>query len=204
MPTKVEIVDDHLLFAEALRKVIEEIPGYEVVGIAVTGPQAISLTREKKPELILLDYHLPGFTADDLLPRLRDASPESRVIVLTSDTSQATLARSVRAGVVGYVTKDESFDEVVRALQAVSKGQSGLTEGQLGAAGAGTGDGDLTARELEIIELVAKGADTQAIADALVISRNTVRSHLDNIFAKLGAHSKLEAVTIAKARGLVR
>ena len=116
--TKVEIVDDHFLFADALGSVIRQLPEYEVVGIAQSGAQAISIARTTQPEVILLDYHLPGYDAADLIPRLRSLSPGCRVVVLTSDTSDATLARGLRAGVEGYLTKERALDDVLDAAAA--------------------------------------------------------------------------------------
>src|SRR6266508_5379721 len=103
MTTKVEIVDDHFLFADALGSVIRGLDGYEVAGIAQSGAQAISIARTTRPDVILLDYHLPGYDAADLIPRLRALAPGVRIVVLTSDTSDATLVRGLRAGVEGYI-----------------------------------------------------------------------------------------------------
>ena len=204
MPTKVQIVDDHFLFAEALGSVIRDFPEYDLVGIAVTGPQAVSMTQEKQPEVILLDYHMPGYTADQLMPRLRNASPGARVIVLTSDTSEASLVKGIQAGVAGFLTKDRALDDVVQALRAVASGQNILTDEQMAKVPRADAAGEqLTMREVEILRMLARGRDTQSIADELTISSNTVRTHLQNSFSKLGAHSKLEAVSIAGRRGLL-
>lgn len=203
--TRVQIVDDHFLFAEALGSVIRDLPNYDLVGIAVTGPQAISMAQEKQPEVILLDYHLPGYTADQLIPRFRSVSPSSRVVILTSDMSAASLASGIRAGVSGYLTKDRALDDVLQTLKKVSAGQSLLTDEQLAQAAPAPGEGEqVTQREVEILRLLAEGKDMLAIAEALTISANTVRTHLQNVFAKLGAHSKLEAVVIARSRGVIR
>lgn len=204
MPTRVQIVDDHFLFAEALGSVIRDLPEYDLVGIAVTGPQAVSMSQDKQPDVILLDYHLPGYSADQLIPRLRNASPRSRVIILTSDTSEASLVKGIQAGVSGFLTKDRALDDVVQALRLVASGESILTDDQISKIPQGEVEGEqLTQREIEILRLLARGRDTQAIADELTISSNTVRTHLQNIFGKLGAHSKLEAVSMANRRGLL-
>ena len=128
------------------------------------------------------------------------------MIILTSDTSDASLVRGLQAGVVGYLTKDKALDDVVQALRLVAAGDTILTEEQLAMVAkvtqAAQGEA-LTPREIEILRLLARGRQTVAIAKELTISGNTVRTHLQNIFAKLGAHSKLEAVTIANHRGLL-
>jgi DNA-binding NarL/FixJ family response regulator len=204
VPIRVQIVDDHFLFAEALGSVIRDLPEYDLVGIAVTGPQAVSMSQEKQPEVILLDYHLPGYSADQLIPRLRNASPRSRVIILTSDTSEASLVKGIQAGVSGFLTKDRALDDVVQALRLVASGSNVLTHDQISKVPQGDVEGEqLTLREVEILRLLSRGRDTQSIADELTISGNTVRTHLQNIFGKLGAHSKLEAVSMANRRGLL-
>lgn len=204
MPTRVQIVDDHFLFAEALGSVIRDLPEYDLVGIAVTGPQAVSMSQDKQPEVILLDYHLPGYSADQLIPRLRNASPRSRVIILTSDTSEASLVKGIQAGVSGFLTKDRALDDVVQALRLVASGSNVLTNDQISKVPQRDVEGEqLTLREVEILRLLSRGRDTQSIADELTISSNTVRTHLQNIFGKLGAHSKLEAVSMASRRGLL-
>lgn len=209
MATTVEIVDDHFLFAEALGSVLRELPEYDLVGIAVTGPQAVSIAQDKQPEVILLDYHLPGYTADQLIVRLRHASPRSRVIIVTSDVSEASLVKGIQAGAFGYLTKDRALDDVVQALRMVAGGENILSADQLSTLPRSTlppegADGEtLTVREVEILRLLARGRDMQVIADSLTISANTVRTHLQNIYAKLGVHSKLEAVVLANERGLL-
>jgi two-component system NarL family response regulator len=205
MTTKVEIVDDHFLFADALGSVIRQLPDHEVF-VAGSGAQAVSIARTAQPDVILLDYHLPGYDAAELIPRLRSLSPEARIVILTSDTSDATLVRGLRAGVEGYLTKERALDDVLEALRRVTAGERYLTDEQeartRALSGEGTGDA-LTERELEILGLLAQGKESQAIADELTISANTVRTHLQNIFSKLGVHSKLEAVATANARGLL-
>ena len=162
------------------------------------------MTQEKQPDVILLDDHQPGYSADQLMPRLRNASPGSRVIILTSDTSEASLVKGIQAGVSGFLTKDRALDDVVQALRSVASGKSILTDDQLAKVPRAFADAEqLTIREVEILRLLARGRDTQAIADELTISSNTVRTHLQNTFSKLGAHSKLEAVSIAGRRGLL-
>jgi two-component system, NarL family, response regulator len=206
MTTRVEIVDDHFLFADALGSVIRGLEGYEVAGIAQSGAQAISIARTAQPDVILLDYHLPGYDAADLIPRLRQLRPGVRIIVLTSDTSEGTLVRGLRAGVEGYITKERALDDVLEAMRTVAAGGRYLTDEQMARSQVASGEASgeaLTERELGILRLLAQGKDNQAIADQLTISTNTVRTHLQNIFSKLGVHSKLEAVTTANARGLL-
>lgn len=207
MTVRILVVDDHFLFADALGSVIRSLDGFEVAGIAQSGAQAISLARTSRPDVILLDHHLPGYDAAELIPRLRSLAPGVRIVILTSDTSDATLVKDLRTGVEGYLTKERALDDVLEALRAVAAGGRYLSDEQIARAQAVTGEGTggaLTERELGILRLLAQGKDAQSIADELTISANTVRTHLQNIFSKLGAHSKLEAVATATARGLLR
>ena len=205
-PIKVEIVEDHFMFAEAIASVIREAGGYEVVGIAVTGPQALAMAQEKRPDVVLLDYHLPGYTGEQLIERIRAVHPAARIVVLTSDTSEASLAKAIPAGAMGYLTKDKALDDILSTVQMVAEGRSALTEEQKSVSARRTGGEaeTLTPREIEIIRLLARGKDTGAIATELSISANTVRTHVQNAFAKLGAHSALEAVAMATDRRLVK
>jgi DNA-binding NarL/FixJ family response regulator len=163
------------------------------------------MAQEKQPDVILLDFHLPGYSADVLAPRLRSMARDAKIIILTSDQTQASMVKGVQAGASGYLTKDRALDDVIRALDDVSAGGVVLTREQVEMARKGeVAPGEaLTQREIEILRLLQRGRDTIAIADALTISANTVRTHLQNLFTKLGAHSKLEAVAFAKERGVL-
>ncbi|HET8568868.1 MAG TPA: response regulator transcription factor [Candidatus Limnocylindria bacterium] len=127
---KVQVVDDHFLFAQSLGSVIKDMERYELVGIAVTGPQALAMAGEERPDVILMDYHLPGYSADMLIPRLLTAAPGTRVVVLTSDTTDTALVNAVRAGAAGFLTKDKAIDDVVDAIGVVARGGTLLTERQ--------------------------------------------------------------------------
>lgn len=193
MSPSVAIVDDHFLFAEALAGAVREVGGYEVAGIAVTGAQALSLCRERQPDVVLLDLHLPGYKGEELIERVRSAAPRAKVIVVTSDTTEASLARAMQAGASVYITKDRAIDDVVRALRdatmdlAPREARPALSE-----------------RELEILRLLDSGKDPKTIATELGLSVHTVRTHLQNAFGKLGARSQIEALSLARQRSLLR
>ena len=173
MTTRVQIVDDHFLFAEALGSVIRELPEFDLVGIAMTGPQALSMAQDKQPQLVLLDFHLPGYRADTLAARLRQVAPGARIIILTSDTTELSMVKGVQAGADGYLTKDRALDDVVQMLTEVSQGRSGLMPQQVAAGAAATTEGEvLTGREVEILRMLGEGRDNLALADALGISSN--------------------------------
>lgn len=210
---RVLIVDDHKIFAEAFASTLSGRPGFEVAGVAITGPQAVGIAKESQPDVVLLDFHLPGYSGEEAIARLREVAPSTKILVLTSDTSDATWARSVRAGAVGCVTKERSLDEIVNGIEAAHEGRPLIEASRLRVVLDGlsapprptseTGE-QLTEREVEILLLLADGKDNQTIADVLIISPNTVRTHLQNMFSKMGVHSKLEAVTLAAKTGLLR
>jgi len=134
-PTTVEIVDDHALFANTMSEVVRTLPGYRVVGVANTGARAIEVAREQQPDVILLDFHLPGYGADELIPRIVEVSPASAIVILTSDLSESTLVKGVQAGAIGYLTKDTVLDDLERALRTAARREIALTDEQLRKAG---------------------------------------------------------------------
>ena len=192
MSSKVAIVDDHFLFAEALAGAVKEIGDHEVAGIAVTGAQAVSLARDKQPDIVLLDYHLPGYKGSELIERIKAVAPKARIIVVTSDTTEASLSSAMAAGASAYITKDRAIDDVVQALRDA-----------VGGGDVSAGDRILTQRETEVLRLVAKGRDATAIAADLGLSVHTVRTHLQNTLEKLGVHSQIEALASARERGII-
>lgn len=124
------VVDDHFLFAQSVGDLLGSNAGYEVIGVGVSGAQALALAAAEQPDMILLDYHLPGYTADTLIPRLLKASPASKIVVLTSDTRDTTLASALRAGALACLTKDRAYEEVLDVISrfAGSTGASAAPE----------------------------------------------------------------------------
>lgn len=163
----------------------------------MTGAQAVSLAREKRPDVVLLDYHLPGYEGEELITRVRGASPRSRIIVVTSDTTEASMAKALAAGATSYVTKDLAIEDVVQAVRAACESLKAQAPDE-------AAEGGLTPREVSILSLLASGKDVQRIAGDLGVSAHTVRTHLQNAYTKLGAHSQLEALAIARRRDLIR
>lgn len=213
MSIRVLVVDDHQVFTEALADTLRRMADLEVAGVALSGPQAVGIAREAQPDVVILDFHLPGYGGEEAIARLREAAPNAKILVLTSDTSDETWARSVRAGAAGCLTKERALGEIEDAVRAAHEGRPLISADRLRAvltsletqARPATETGELlTEREVEILLLLADGKDNQAIADGLFISPNTVRTHLQNIFSKMGVHSKLEAVTLAAKTGLLR
>ena len=207
-PLRVLIVDDERLFAELMRVALAAAPDIEVCGVVHDMATAVSSVSELRPGVVLSDYHLPDGTGADVARQLRRAAPQVSVLVLTGDPSATVLAEVARSGAVGHLTKSRSFDEVVQAVRAAASGEilfapSELQRLLLTEREDRQLEEPLTARELEVLRLLASGVSTTVGAEMLGISPATLRAHVQAILRKLGAHSRLEAVAEGARLGLV-
>jgi len=206
---KVLIVDDQQLFAEALAATLRE-EGSEVVGIAASGEHAIALTDEKHPDVVLMDVDLPDRDGLSVGRDLIERYPDVRVLALTALDDPRLAREALRAGFHGFLTKDQHVREFMNSIRTVLDGQVVMPR-RLARRAAGHEHGDgvallvdqLTYRERDVLALIARGATSDEIAEELSISRNTVRTHVQNILAKLQVHSRLEAAAFAVRHGLV-
>jgi DNA-binding NarL/FixJ family response regulator len=213
MEHTVLIVDDHPLTRSALVTLLRG-SGFDVVGEAEDGEQAIDLARELQPELVLLDLSMPGLDGLHALPRLRESSPSTEVVVLTASGTEDNLLDAIRAGAAGYLLKSEPPDRIVDFLRGVARGEAALSgevarrlleqvrEGghRNGAVPEAIADA-LSARELEVLLLLDEHLGTDDIARRLFISEHTVRSHVKSLLHKLNVSSRREALeALALAR----
>lgn len=214
-PIRVLVVDDQYAFTDMLRVVLELEPDINVVGTALTGDEGLQMALDTHPDVALVDYHMPNMTGLEVIKELRSAGEQAKVIVLTGDTDEAVMAEAIAEGAVGYITKHQAIREVVAAVRRASEGEpvippfmiprilSHFHRQQQQEQQAQALREKLSAREIEILEQLAGGADNKAIGEALVISPNTVRTHIQNILTKMGVHSKLEATTLALKVGVI-
>ncbi|WP_344068741.1 response regulator transcription factor [Streptomyces crystallinus] len=191
------------------------LPGVEVVGAARDGEEAVALVAEVGPDVVLMDLRMPRCDGAEATRRIRAAYPGTQVVILTTYADDDSLFPALRAGARGYLTKDAGGDEIVRAIQDVLAGQAGLapsvqrrllervTAPPPPAAPAVLPDG-LTGREGEVLGLVAEGLSNPEISRALHISTATVKTHINNIFAKTGARDRAQAVRYAYQHNLAR
>jgi DNA-binding NarL/FixJ family response regulator len=211
MSASVLIVDDHPLTRGALGSLLRG-NGFEVVGEAADGREAISWARDLQPDLVLLDLSMPELDGIDALPELRAAAPACEVVVLTASGSEDNLLACIRAGAAGYLLKSEPPDRIVGFLRGVANGEAALSgavarrllervrEG--GSHDHGVPDSiahALSARELEVLLLLDDHLGTDQIAKRLFISEHTVRSHVKNLLAKLKVSSRREALELLHA-----
>jgi DNA-binding NarL/FixJ family response regulator len=206
--TRVLIVDDERLFAELLRVALRSADGIEVIDVVHDVQTAVRRMTEARPDVVLADYHLPDGTGSDIARTVRATLPETSVLILTGDPSVSVLSDVARSGAVGHLTKDRPFDEVVEGVRAAALGEilfapSELQRLLLERESRPRPLEPLTARELEVLQLLAEGASTTQASDQLGISTATLRAHVQAILRKLGAHSRLEAVAEAARLGVI-
>jgi DNA-binding NarL/FixJ family response regulator len=203
---RVLVVDDHQMFAESLVRLLGDEAGVHVLGIATTLADARRAVGRERPDVILLDHHLPDGRGVAAVSDLRAAAPGARVVLLTGDADDEVLADALAAG-CSFVTKDMASTELVRALRAAQDGETVVSASVRSTARgpdhAALGRAALTRRELDVLRLAVEGLTNAAIAERLSLSVNTVRNHMQNTITKLGAHSKLEATAIAVRTGIV-
>lgn len=204
----VVLIEDERLLADALATALPEQDGFRILGIAGTLAAGVELVRAQQPDLVVADYRLPDGDVVDHLPHLLEAAPRCRVLVYTGWADESGLVRALDAGAGGYVEKSASMGQFADAARRVVGGELVVAPRLLPALTRRALDRrspqELTARELEVLELIAAGRNTGEIADQLFLARNTVRNNIARILAKLGARSRLEAVRLAVARGLIR
>jgi DNA-binding NarL/FixJ family response regulator len=204
MTARVLIVDDHPLTRDALGRLLAA-HGFEVAGEAGGGEDAVELARELAPDLVLLDLSMPGLGGLEALPRLREAAPGCEVVVLTASENEESLLAAVRSGAAGYVLKSEPPERIVEFLRGVVRGEAALsgpvarTLLEQVRTGSGPAVPDdvaraLSARELEVLLLLDRHLGTDEIAERLLISEHTVRSHVKSLLARLGVSSRREAL----------
>ena len=208
---RVLVVDDHPLYREGLATAIDTMPGKEVVGEAADGQQAVEAVDRLRPDVVVMDLHMPGVNGIEATRRLTARQPEVAVLALTMLEGDDSVFSALRAGARGYLLKGAGREEITSAVAAADRGEvvfsAGIASRVLGFF-AGPRDAgpkpfaELTDREREILDLVARGLTNPAIARRLFLSEKTVRNHVSNVFAKLHVAGRAEAVAKARDAGL--
>jgi DNA-binding NarL/FixJ family response regulator len=206
-PIRVLIADDHEVVRMGIAKLIENRPDMEVVGLARDGAEAIALSDEHAPDVVLMDLVMPGIDGIEATRRIAGAADGPRVVVLTSFADRQHISEALDSGAVGYLLKDSASDELVSGIRAAAAGESPLTPRVAltvvrelrGSAPTEA----LSDREREVLALVGAGVANKQIALRLGISPKTVKSHLSHIFRRIGVRDRLEAAMWARRHGLV-
>jgi DNA-binding NarL/FixJ family response regulator len=205
-PITLLIVDDHPVVRDGLRGMFQSAPGFRVLGEAPNGVEAVSLAAALDPDVILMDLRMPGGGGVDAIRELARTGARAKVLVLTTyDTDSDTLP-AIEAGATGYLLKDAPRDELFSGVRAAAEGRTVLSPAvasRLVSAVRAPGNEPLSAREREVLALVARGTPNREIARELFISEATVKTHLTHLYAKLGVNDRAAAVATAYQRGIL-
>ena len=199
---RVMIVDDHPLMREALRDAVD-VDGFIIAGEAEDGLQALERVKTICPDLVLMDLFLPGMDGIDTMRKILDSQPDIKFIIITSSNQDEYVLRAIRAGAWGYITKDATREHILECMRQVSLGRRYIPA-EISGKMAGTIFYEnemmqlLSAREIEILELIAVGSPTQKIAQKLVLSESTVRAHIFHILRKLDLKNRSQLVIFAQ------
>ena len=211
-PVRVLIVDDHPMWRDGVRSDLESSGGVEVVGEASDGGEAIEVSREVMPDVILMDLQLPQVSGVDATRAIIEDTPHIKILVLSASAEEADVLEAVKAGASGYLLKSSSSSDLVDAVQRVRAGEPVFTPSLAGLvlsefrriATTDPSEPELTARENEVLKLVAKGYTYKEIGEKLFISTKTVQNHVQNILTKLQLKKRYELMRYAIQKGLDR
>jgi len=213
MKKRLMIVDDHEVVRMGLRAALEVEPDFMVVAEAATGMEAVEKARVHRPEIVLMDVRMDGMDGIEACREVRSELPETKVLMLTSYAEEETVVAALLAGAAGYVLKNVARPRLLEALRSVARGESlldskvtkAVVEKLVAGKPAQADDvGELTAREREVLVLIAEGATNKEIAARLVVSENTARNHVSHILSKLGFSRRSEAAAYAAKKGLLK
>ncbi len=207
---RIIIADDHRIMREGVQMLLADYEGIEVVGEAENGESLLQLLETVEVDAVLMDLEMPGLGGLDALTHLGSRFPEVAVVILSMHDRPDFVRQAITRGARGYLLKSASREEVIRALETVVAGGSYVQQELVAPLVAGIGEEAvepsefrLTDRELQVLELMALGRDTQAIASDMGVAEATVRTHVKNLFGRLGVHSRAEAVAVGLREGLI-
>ena len=204
-PSQIRVlsVDDHALIREGIAALIANQKDIRLVAEACNGREAIEQFRSHRPDVTLMDLQMPEMNGIDALIAIRNEFPDARIIVLTTYAGDALCQRAMKAGAHAYILKGNVRDDLFDTIRAVRAGRKILHAEVAAELATHAGDDALSAREIEVLSLIAAGNSNKLIAEQLAISEDTVKGHVKNILSKLSANDRTHAVTVALKRGII-
>ena len=200
---RILIAEDHLIARVGVKTILNTQPDMNVVAEAANGAQAVELHRQHRPDITLMDMRMPGTSGLEAIVAIKAELPQARIIALSTYSGDEDIRRALNAGVRAYLTKDVLHDELIRAIHAVHAGETYLPPSIAAALEASSLSASLSARELEVLELIVKGHGNKQIAYALGIAEHTVKNHVKSILSKLAVEDRTQAATAAIQRGII-
>ena len=200
---RILVAEDHLVARVGVSTIVNMQPDMTVVAEASNGQQAVELFRKHRPDVTLLDLRMPGMGGVEAAAAIRAEFPTARMIALTTYGGDEDIRRALAAGVLAYLTKDVLHDELLKAIRAVHEGHTYLPAAVAAALAAQLPRPDLSAREVQVLELIVQGLPNKQIAYTLNIAEHTVKNHVKNILSKLGVQDRTQAATAAIQRGII-
>ena len=200
---RILVAEDHLAARVGVSTIVNMQPDMTVVAEASNGQQAVELFRKHRPDVTLLDLRMPGMGGVEAAAAIRAEFPTARMIALTTYGGDEDIRRALAAGVLAYLTKDVLHDELLKAIRAVNEGHTYLPAVVAAALAAQLPRPDLSAREVQVLELIVQGLPNKQIAYTLNIAEHTVKNHVKNILSKLGVQDRTQAATAAIQRGII-
>jgi len=196
-------VDDHALLREGIAALVNAEPDMELVAEASDGEEAIKQFRRHRPDVTLMDLQMPSMNGSEAIGRIRNEFPNAKIIVLSTYSGDVHVLRAIKAGARGYIVKGHVHRELLDAIRSVHAGHKRIPPEIAAELAEHAADDALTAREIDVLRLIAAGNANKQIADKLSIEETTVKSHISNILSKLGANDRTHAVTIGLQRGII-
>ena len=200
---RVLAVDDHALLRQGIASLVNAEPDMELIAQAATGREAIEQFRRHRPDVTLMDLQMPNMSGIEAMIGIRSEFPNARILVLTTYAGDVQMMRAFRAGARGYLLKGNVHTDLLDAIRSVHAGRKRIPPEIAGELACHAGEEELTAREMEVLRLIASGSANKEIAARLSITEETVKSHITHILGKLGANDRTHAVTIGLQRGVI-
>jgi two-component system NarL family response regulator len=200
---RILVAEDHLVARVGVSTIVNMQPDMTVVAEASNGQQAVELFRKHRPDVTLLDLRMPGMGGVEAATAIRAEFPTAKMVALTTYGGDEDIRRALAAGVLAYLTKDVLHDELLKAIRAVNEGRTYLPAAVAAALAAQLPRPDLSAREVQVLELIVRGLANKQIAYTLNIAEHTVKNHVKNILSKLGVQDRTQAATAAIQRGII-